>query len=48
MSKRRIDMITYKLDEKNSNHVIQMLELTTCFDYTYSSNIVGNSWDDLH
>jgi len=43
ISKPRFDLISCDLDEAHYNHMIQILELSTYFDYVYSSKIIGNS-----
>ena len=42
-SKPRFDLISCDFDEEHYNHMIQILELSTIFDYVYSSKIIGNS-----
>lgn len=40
---QRFDLISCDLDEDNYNHMIQILELSTDFDYAYSSKVIGNT-----
>jgi len=48
VSKPRFDLISCDLDEEHYNHMIQILELSTNFDYAYSSKIIGNSESNIN
>jgi hypothetical protein len=48
MSKPRFDLISCDLDEEHYNHMVQILELCTDFDYAYSSKIIGNSESNIN